>query len=56
MTQQQKLPYDKPTLTPVGSFEAVTQHATTGHALDATFTAGTTMDQLTFSDPPPKSN
>ena len=46
--------YEAPRLTPVGSFEALTKSATTGHALDVTFSAGTTVDQLTFSDPPPR--
>lgn len=51
-TADVKRSYETPTLNVVGSFEAVTQHAGTGWALDAGFQAGTTIGSLTFSDPP----
>lgn len=44
--------YETPVLTAVGSFEALTQWAGTGWALDAPFSAGTPANTLTFSDPP----
>lgn len=44
--------YEAPTLNAVGSFEALTQWAGTGWALDAPFSAGTPASTLTFSDPP----
>jgi hypothetical protein len=52
--RNEKEAYEAPRLTPVGSFEALTKSASTGHALDVAFSAGTTIDQLTFSDPPPR--
>ncbi|MEQ1607677.1 MAG: lasso RiPP family leader peptide-containing protein [Hyphomonadaceae bacterium] len=44
--------YEAPTLNAVGSFEALTQWAGAGYALDAPFSAGTPANGLTFSDPP----
>jgi hypothetical protein len=47
-----KYAYEAPTLNAVGSFEALTQWAGTGYALDAPFSAGTPASGITFSDPP----
>ncbi len=48
-TGSQKLAYEAPTLTLVGSFEAVTQGQARGGHLDATFPVQTPFGQLTFS-------
>jgi hypothetical protein len=45
-----KLRYEKPAVTRIGTLEDVTQHASSGHALDAGFGAGTPASGLTFSD------
>ena len=47
-----KLRYEKPTVIRIGTLEDVTQHASSGHALDAGFGAGTLTGDLTFSDLP----
>lgn len=47
-----KAGYEAPTVEAVGSFEAVTQWASTGGGLDSPFSAGTPVASLTFSDPP----
>jgi hypothetical protein len=44
-----KKQYETPALTVVGTFESITQGASTGNALDATFPQGTPFNQLTFS-------
>lgn len=49
MNTSDKLAYNKPQLTEVGSFEEVTLGNATGNSLDATFPAGTPFGQLTFS-------
>lgn len=45
-----KREYEAPTLTVVGTFEEITQAATTGSTLDATRPTGTPVSELTFSD------
>jgi hypothetical protein len=50
MHEQRGTPtYEKPELTFVGTFEEVTQHASSGGHTDATFSANTNFDDLTFS-------
>lgn len=49
-----KVVYEPPTLTMVGSFEALTKYASSGYSLDAGFVTGTPASQITFSDPPPR--
>ena len=44
-----KVAYTKPELEEIGSFEEITQGASTGSALDAVFPAGTPAGRLTFS-------
>lgn len=44
-----KTDYETPELIEVGSFEAVTQGGTDGTVLDASFSAGTPISDLTFS-------
>lgn len=44
-----KTQYETPTLDVVGSFESLTQGATTGTSTDANFPVGTSMAHLTFS-------
>ena len=51
-SQDGKLRYEKPAVIRIGTLEDVTQHASTGHALDAGFGAGTVTGDLTFSDVP----
>lgn len=41
--------YEAPTLAVVGTFETITQAASSGGRLDATFPDGTPASQLTFS-------
>jgi hypothetical protein len=48
--QNGKLAYERPQLTRIGTLESITQHASTGHALDVGFGAGTLASDLTFSD------
>lgn len=50
MEQAKKLAYETPVLSEIGTFEAITQAASCGHALDASYSAGSTT--LTFSDVP----
>lgn len=49
MNNTQKKSYEAPRLKTVGSFEAVTQGASSGKKLDAGFPADTPFDALTFS-------
>ena len=49
-SRDSKLRYEKPAVTRIGTLEDVTQHASTGHATDASFGAGTPLSGLTFSD------
>lgn len=49
MNNTQKKSYEAPRLNKVGSFEEVTQGASKGSSLDATFPVGTPFGQLTFS-------
>ncbi len=44
-----KVAYTKPELEEIGSFEEITQGASTGSALDAVFPVGTPAGRLTFS-------
>ncbi|CAN5359957.1 lasso peptide [soil metagenome] len=44
-----KVVYEAPSITEVGTFESLTQGASTGTTLDATFPAGTPFGDLTFS-------
>jgi hypothetical protein len=44
-----KANYETPELIEVGSFEAVTQGGADGTVLDASFSAGTPVTDLTFS-------
>lgn len=44
-----KMEYEAPTLIEVGSFEEITQGASTGDSLDADFPDGFPASQLTFS-------
>jgi len=41
--------YEAPVLTKVGTFETITQAATSGSMLDASFPRGTSANLLTFS-------
>ncbi|MDT0577068.1 putative RiPP precursor [Croceicoccus sp. F390] len=41
--------YERPEMVELGSFESMTQAATTGSMLDAAFPAGTPASDLTFS-------
>ncbi len=45
----EKMEYETPTLTVVGTFEEITQNNTRAGSLDRTFPAGTPGSQLTFS-------
>ena len=45
----EKMQYEAPTLTVIGTFEEITQNNTSAGALDRTFPAGTPGPQLTFS-------
>lgn len=47
--QIRKQTYDAPILSPLGTFEALTQGASDGLKLDASFPAGTPKVDLTFS-------
>lgn len=49
--QKEKERYERPVLTRVGTFESITQHASSGNALDSGFPAGASASSLTFSDP-----
>lgn len=42
--------YEKPLVERVGSFEEITQAASNGNALDASFPQDTPFSELTFSD------
>ncbi|WP_240484590.1 lasso RiPP family leader peptide-containing protein [Brevundimonas nasdae] len=44
-----KTVYEAPAMTSLGSFETLTQGASRGSALDATFPTGTPFGDLTFS-------
>ncbi|MDX2336170.1 MULTISPECIES: lasso RiPP family leader peptide-containing protein [Brevundimonas] len=44
-----KTPYEAPEMTSLGSFETLTQGASRGSQLDATFPTGTPFGELTFS-------
>ena len=44
-----KLAYERPELTNIGSLEVITQGASSGTALDATFPVQTPFSDLTFS-------
>lgn len=44
-----KTPYETPTVVELGSFEEITQGATSGNALDRAFPDNTPSNQLTFS-------
>lgn len=44
-----KTVYEAPSINEVGTFEALTQGASTGSKLDATFPNGTAFGDLTFS-------
>ena len=44
-----KKQYETPALTVVGTFESITQGASSGSTLDATFPTGTPFGDLTFS-------
>ena len=46
----EKKTYETPTVAVVGTFESITQAATSGSTLDATFPGGTPTEDLTFSD------
>jgi len=46
----EKRAYETPLLVEAGSFESLTQAASTGSTLDATFPTGTPFGDLTFSD------
>lgn len=41
--------YETPMVADLGTFETITQGATTGNALDAPFPVGTPNEELTFS-------
>lgn len=45
----EKTAYEAPAMTALGSFEALTQGASSGNLLDATFPTGTPFGDLTFS-------
>lgn len=45
----EKTVYEAPAMTSLGSFETLTQGASSGSALDATFPTGTPFGDLTFS-------
>jgi hypothetical protein len=49
MHKRVKAAYQTPKLSVVGNFEKMTQGASTGSTLDATFPAGTPFGDLTFS-------
>ncbi len=44
-----KTAYEAPAMTSLGSFETLTQGASSGSQLDATFPTGTPFGELTFS-------
>ena len=44
-----KTVYEAPAMTSLGSFETLTQGASSGSQLDATFPTGTPFGELTFS-------
>lgn len=44
-----KTVYEAPAMTSLGSFETLTQGASSGSQLDATFPTGTPFGDLTFS-------
>lgn len=44
-----KSPYEAPKMESLGTFEAITQAASVGSALDAAFDASTPVADLTFS-------
>ena len=44
-----KKQYEAPVLTVVGTFETITQAASTGFALDGGFPVGTPVSDITFS-------
>jgi hypothetical protein len=49
-TKDSKSLYEKPAFAHIGTFEAITQHASHGFATDAPFPAGTPAGLLTFSN------
>ncbi|MGB5779074.1 MAG: putative RiPP precursor [Allopontixanthobacter sediminis] len=49
MTNEPKEPYVRPVMIEIGSLEKVTQAAGVGTRLDASFSAGTLVSDLTFS-------
>lgn len=48
-SNQEKLAYQAPALTVVGTFESITQAASTGNATDIAFASNTPISDLTFS-------
>lgn len=49
MKVQEKMTYEAPELETLGAIEDLTHGQSTGSALDADFTAGTPVGDLTFS-------
>ncbi|MFZ5667776.1 MAG: lasso RiPP family leader peptide-containing protein [Pseudomonadota bacterium] len=45
----EKIAYTAPEIEDLGAFEEITQGASTGSAIDASFPVGTPFSQLTFS-------
>lgn len=49
LNTETKASYEAPRMTKVGDFETVTQAATRGRRLDATFSVDTPIDEVTLS-------